>query len=144
MEQFYCNSKKINLEGAKRLAQAAYNKAKEQNLPGAFAVVDDGGNLIYLESWDGTMPAASKIAIDKAATAVGFGRPTNKIEQVILEGRTPMLSLTGTVDYAPLMGGYPIIVKDEIIGGLAVAGALTAENDEIIALTAIKVFENEL
>jgi glc operon protein GlcG len=141
MAGLYIKSGRINLEGAKLLADAARREAQKSNLPGAVAVVDDGCNIVYVERWDNTMPNAPKIAINKAVTAVGFGRPTIRLEDVILNGRTPMLALTGTVDYAPLMGGYPIEVDGMIIGGIAVAGALTAENDELIAKEALKGIE---
>lgn len=139
MSEIYIKSGKINLEGAKKLAEAARNEAQKRNLPGAVAVVDDGCNLVYVERWNGTMPNAPKIAINKAISAVGFGRPTIKLEDVILEGRTPMLSLTNTVDYTALKGGYPIVIDGIIVGGIAIAGALTGENDEIIAKAAILI-----
>jgi glc operon protein GlcG len=141
MAGLYVKSGRINLEGAKLVADAARREAQKRNLPGAVAVVDDGCNIVYVERWDNTMPNAPRIAINKAVTAVGFGRPTIRLEDVILNGRTPMLALTGTVDYAPLMGGYPIEVDGMIIGGIAVAGALTAENDELIAKEALKGIE---
>ncbi len=141
MSEMYIKSGRINLAGAKLLAGAARKEAEKRNVPGAVAIVDDGCNLVYLERWDGTMPNAPKIAINKASSAVGFGRPTIKLEDVILEGRTPMLSLTNTVDYAALKGGYPIEIDGIIIGGIAVAGALTGENDEIIAQAALKILE---
>ena len=49
-----------------------------------------------------------------------------------------MLSLTNTVDYAALKGGYPIKIDGMIVGGVAVAGALTGENDELIVKAALK------
>jgi glc operon protein GlcG len=143
MSDLYLKSGRINLKGAKLLADAARKEAEKRNVPGAVAIVDDGCNIVYVERWDNTMPNAPKIAINKAITAVGFGRPTIKLEDVILKGRTPMLALTGTVDYAPLMGGYPIEADGIIIGGLAIAGALTAENDELIAQEALKVLNHK-
>ncbi len=139
MSDMYIKSGRINLEGAKKLAEAARAEAQKRNLPGAVAIVDDGCNLVYLERWDGTMPNAPKIAINKAASAVGFGRPTIKLEDVILDGRTPMLSLTNTIDFAALKGGYPIEIEGMVVGGIAVAGALTGENDEILARAAIQI-----
>jgi glc operon protein GlcG len=135
----YILSKKINLATAKALANAAYQSAQSHNVPGAVAIVDDGGNLIYLERWDNTMIAAADIVVAKAKTAVGFQRPTQALENVIVEGRTPMLSLVNTVPYAPLKGGYPIIVEDTIIGGIAVGGTLNADMDEVVVLEALKI-----
>jgi glc operon protein GlcG len=134
----YLHTRKLSLAGAKMLADAARTEAQKQGVPGAVAIVDEGGQLMYLERWDGTMIAAARIAMHKAATAVGFRRPTKQIEETIRQGRTPMLSLSGTVEYAPLMGGYPVMVADEIIGGIAVAGTLQAEMDEVVVLAALK------
>jgi glc operon protein GlcG len=142
MANMYIKSGRINLEGAKLLAGAARKASRDRNLPGAIAIVDDGCNIVYVERWDGTMPNAPKIAINKAMTAVGFGRPTKNLEDVIIQGRTPMLGLTNTVDYTPLKGGYPIQIDGMIVGGMAIAGALTGENDEIIAQEALKVLES--
>ncbi len=143
MSHLYIKSGRINLVGARLLADAARKEAEKRKVPGAVAIVDDGCNLVYLERWDGTMPYASKIAINKASSAVGFGRPTIKLEDVILEGRTPMLSLTNTVDYAALKGGCPIVLDGITVGGIAVAGALTGDNDELIARAALKILENK-
>jgi glc operon protein GlcG len=137
----YLISKKITLETAKKLANAAFNSAQSHGVPGAVAIVDDGGNLVYLERWDKTMIAAADIVIAKAKTAVGFQRPTLAIENVIVEGRTPMLSLTNTIPYAPLKGGYPITVEGEIIGGIAVGGTLSADMDEVIVLEALEILK---
>jgi len=142
MSGMYIKSGRINLEGARKMADAARCEAMKRNLPGAVAIVDDGCNLVYVERWDGTMPNAPKIAINKASSAVGFGRPTIKLEDVILAGRTPMLSLTNTVDYAALKGGYPIEIDGMIVGGIAVAGALTGENDEILVCAAIQILKS--
>ena len=131
----------LTLEGAKTIAEKAEEKALELNVGGAIAIVDDSGNLIYLESLDGTMPAAANIAIGKAATAAAFKRPTKNLEQVIQQKRLSMLDLSGipNTPYVPLMGGYPIFHNNEVIGAVSVAGAQTGENDEIIAQAAIEI-----
>ena len=134
------NKKVLTLTAAKKIAATAALKAAELNVGGAIAVVDDSGSLIYLERLENTMPAAAQIAIGKAATAAAFQRPTIKIENLIQEQRLSMLVLGGITHtpYVPLMGAYPIVIGNEIVGAVAVAGAKTGENDEIIALAASK------
>ena len=136
----------LTLDGAKKLASFAAEKAAELKVGGAIAVVDEAGNLIYLERLEGTMPAASNIAIGKAATAAVFKRPTLKLEKLIHETRPVMAGLQGITQtpYVPLMGGQPILYKGEVIGAISVAGAETGENDESIALYAKESFEKEL
>jgi glc operon protein GlcG len=134
----YIESKKISLAGAKKIADAAKNEAQRLGLPGAIAIVDDGGNLVLAERWDNTMIAAIEIAINKAKTAVGFQRPTIAIEDVINSGRLAMLSLTNTLPYAPLKGGCPILVDGQIIGAVAIRGTLDANLDEQIVRTVLE------
>lgn len=132
------SKKVLTLKAAKMIAAIAAGKAVELKVSGAIAVVDDSGSLVYLERLEGTMPAAANIAIGKAATAAIFKRPTRLLEELIHSKRPAMLSLSQIPDtpYVPLMGGYPIIVDGEIVGAVAVAGAETGENDELIAKAA--------
>lgn len=133
--------KTLTLTGAKKIAARAVEKALEMNLPGAIAIVDDSGSLVYLERLDGTMPAAANIAIGKAATAAAFMRPTKILEELIQEKRMVMLSLNGIPDtaYVPLMGAYPIYSDSYIVGAVSVAGAVSGLNDELIASYAAEV-----
>ncbi len=131
---------KMTYSDAKSLMEAAVASAQKHNVPGAIAIVDIGGEPILLESLENTMSGASKIAIGKAATAVAFKRPSAAIEKVILEGRTPMLVLDSAIsnNYVPLKGGYPIWYDDQILGGIAVAGTMDAEMDEVVVLEALE------
>ncbi|AXT61409.1 heme-binding protein [Aquimarina sp. AD10] len=131
---------KITYDEAKMLMNEAVKSANHHNVPGAIAIVDEGGHLLLLESLDNTMSSASKIAIGKAATAAAFKRPTMDIEKVVLEGRTPMLVLDSvTVEsYVPLKGGYPIWYEGKLVGAIAVAGTMDAEMDEVVVLEALK------
>src|SRR2546428_4363234 len=65
----------LTLAGARIVATAAETEAKRLNTTGAIAVVDDGGNLLYLIRADNTFPAGSYVAMDKARTAATFRMP---------------------------------------------------------------------
>jgi len=124
--------KSLTLEGARKVIAAAEVYAKEHGAPGAaIAVVADGGNLMALERLDGTFPAGPRISIGKARTAVLFKKPTKVFEDLINKGRTTMVALD---DFTPLQGGIPITVNGEIIGGVGVSGASSAQQDEEIAI----------
>jgi glc operon protein GlcG len=124
--------KALTLDGAKRVIAAASLAAKQKNAPGAVvAVVDDGGNPIALERLDGTFAAGANISLGKARTAVLFKPPTKAFEDIIRNGRTPMIALN---DFTPLQGGVPIMVDGQILGGVGVSGAASAEQDEEIAI----------
>jgi glc operon protein GlcG len=81
--------KALTLDGAKQVAAAATAEARRNHEGGVIAVVDDGGNLMYLERLDGTFAAGAAIAIGKARTAALFRKPTSAFEDIIKNGRTP-------------------------------------------------------
>jgi glc operon protein GlcG len=123
--------KTLSLDGAKRAIAAAVAEAKRLKTTGVIAVVDDGGNLMAVERIDNTFAAGANISIGKARTAVIFKRPTRVFEEIIKNGRTPMVALS---DFTPLQGGVPIEVDGQIVGGIGVSGAASAQQDEELAI----------
>ena len=122
----------ITLEGARTVISAAKEYARKNNAPGGvIAVVDEGGNLVALERLDGTFSAGANISVGKAKTAVMFKRPTKFFEDVIKNGRTAMVALP---DFTPLQGGVPIMIDGQLVGGVGVSGAMSAMQDEELAL----------
>lgn len=127
--------KQLTLEGARRAVAAAVSYARANSAPGgAIAVVDNGGHLVYLERLDGTFAAGATISIGKARTAVMFKRPTKGLEDIINKGRTAMIPVAEVAWFTPLQGGVPIVVDGEIVGGIGVSGAASAQQDEEIAI----------
>ena len=120
----------LTIEGAKKVAFAAATEAKAHQDGGAIAIVDDGGNLLYLERLDGTFPAGPNVSIGKARTAALFQKPTAAFEEIIRGGRTPMIALA---DFTPLQGGVPIVVDGKVIGAIGVSGAASQVRDEAVA-----------
>jgi glc operon protein GlcG len=123
--------KTLNLDGARRVIAAAQAEAKKNNATGVVAVVDDGGSLIALERLDGTFAAGAEISIGKARTAVLFKKPTKFFEDVIKNGRTAMVTVE---HFTPLQGGIPILVDGQVVGGVGVSGASSAQQDEELAI----------
>ena len=134
------DKKTLTIDGAKRVISAAVAYAKKNNAPGGvIAVVDDGGNLMALERLDGTFAAGANISIGKARTAVLFKRPTKVFEELIKNGRTAMVALPDTF-FTPLQGGVPITVDGQIVGGVGVSGAASAQQDEELAIAGANAF----
>ena len=136
------DKKTLTLQGAEQVIAAAKSEAKKLQAPGGvIAVVDDGGNLMALERLDGTFSAGANISIGKAKTAVMFKKPTRFFEELINssgKGRTVMTALE---NFTPLIGGIPIIVDSQIVGGVGVSGASSADQDEQLAIAGSKAFE---
>lgn len=132
--------KSLSIDGAHKVIAGAVAYAKKVNAPGGvIAVVDEGGNLMALERLDGTFAAGANISIGKARTAVLFKRPTKAFEDIIKNGRTAMVALPDAY-FTPLQGGVPIIVDGQIVGGVGVSGAASAQQDEELALAGAGVF----
>jgi len=123
----------LTLAGARIVATAAETEAKRLNTTGAIAVVDDGGNLLYLLRIDNTFPAGSYVAMDKARTAATFRMPTRNLEDAVKNGRT---SLVAVAEMTPLAGGVPIVIDGQIVGAVGVSGAANAQQDEELAKVA--------
>jgi glc operon protein GlcG len=123
----------LTLSGARAVAAAAEAEAHRLNTTGAVAVVDDGGNLLYLVRIDNTFPAGASVATDKARTAATFRMPTRNLEDAVKNGRTSLVAVT---EMTPLAGGVPITIDGQIVGAVGVSGAASAAQDEELAKVA--------
>ncbi len=119
----------ISLELAKKIAARAESEAAKNKWTMVIAVLDDGGNLIYLERMDGTQLGSIVVAQEKAKTALQFKRPTKAFEDVVTGGRTVILSLPGVV---AIEGGLPLVVDGVIVGAIGVSGMKSTE-DGVVA-----------
>lgn len=121
----------LTVDLARHVVTAAAAQARRDGAGGAFAVVDDGGNLLYLERLDGTFAAATTVATGKARTSALFQKPTRVFEDAIKAGRTSMVALA---DFTPLQGGVPLVLEGQVVGALGVSGAKSAQHDDDLAV----------
>ena len=136
--------KALTLDGAKKVIAGAVAYARKNNAPGGvIAVVDEGGNLMALERLDGTIAAGANISIGKARTAVLFKRPTKVFEDSIKNGRTALVALPDAL-FTPLQGGIPITIDGQIVGGVGVSGAASAQQDEEIAMAGANTLTGDM
>jgi glc operon protein GlcG len=128
--------KNITLEAAKKIVAEAEVYAKANNAPGgSIAIVDNGGNLVYLERLDNSFVASAEVAIQKARTAAQFKAPSKKLEDAVNTGRYALITVGRTF----LQGGIPIMYDGQVIGAIGVSGASSAAQDEEIAIAGSKV-----
>jgi uncharacterized protein GlcG (DUF336 family) len=132
---------KIELEEAKHIIEAAIKKSKEINVLETIAVVDDGGHLIALERMNGARITGPDIAIAKAFTAAGHKRSTHLFNT---EPNGPALpgneaygiQLMIPGKFAIFVGGFPIVVNGEVIGGIGISGG-NGEQDTTVGTAAL-------
>jgi glc operon protein GlcG len=118
----------LTLDGAKKAAAAAEAEAVKNGWNVVIAIVDDGGNLLYLQRLDGTQASSAETATRKARTSALFKRPTKALEDAVAGGRVALLSLPNVT---PLEGGVPLVYKGEIIGAIGVSGATSQQDAQV-------------
>jgi glc operon protein GlcG len=120
----------LTFAGAREAAEAVAAEAQSRGVAPMTAVVDAGGELIYLSRPDDAQVASVQVSIDKARTAAIYRRPSKDFEDQAAGGRPSALHLARAV---PLQGGMPILHDGEVIGAIGVSGASSADEDQELA-----------
>jgi len=131
----------LTLEGAKQVAAAAAKFAKDNGAAPSIAIVDEGGNLLYLARPETSFAAGANVSIGKARTSAIFKKPTSFFEDTVNKGRFTMTALP---DFTPLQGGVPIMHDGQIIGAIGVSGAKSAAQDEEVAKAGAAALETKV
>lgn len=121
----FLDKKTVSLELAKKIAAACEAEAVKNKWTVVIAVVDDGGNLVYLERMDNAQLGSIKIATEKARTAIYFKRPTKSYEDRVMGGNNAILSLPNVL---PFDGGIPLVVDGQYIGSVGVSGGSSQQD----------------
>jgi uncharacterized protein GlcG (DUF336 family)/mannose-6-phosphate isomerase-like protein (cupin superfamily) len=123
----------LTREGARAAAEAAAAVATARAVWPVIAVVDAGGELMYLWRPDRAQVASVQVATDKARTAALYRRPSKEFEDQAAHGRPSALHLARAV---PLQGGMPIMCGGQVAGAVGVSGASSAEEDQELSVLA--------
>jgi uncharacterized protein GlcG (DUF336 family) len=118
----------MTLADAKQIAAAAEAEAQKNKWNVTIAVVDDGGNLLFLQRLDDAPLGSITVAQEKARTALLFKRPTKVFEEIVAGGRVAMLTLPGAT---PIEGGLPLVNNGQIIGAIGVSGVQSPQDAQI-------------
>ena len=124
----------ITYEGARAAAEAVAAEATARGVAPVAAVVDAGGELVYLWRPDDAQVASVGVATDKARTAAIYRRPSKDFEDQASGGRPSALHLARAV---PLQGGLPIVHDGAVVGALGVSGASSADEDQALAAVGV-------
>lgn len=130
-------SKEFNLTNIKKMAEYAEEKAIEMNIPIVFSAVDKGGNIVLVHRMEESLLASLDLSINKAFTALSLKMPTSELGDLAKEsGQLYGIQNTNSNKIVIFGGGFPIEVKEKIVGAIGVSGG-TVEEDMIIANYAI-------
>ena len=114
----------VTLDEARVIVEAAKAVVKADNGRAAIAIVDFNGNLISLDSMDGTSGFWVRFAIGKAIGAAALQQSTtDSAEQLQTNPQrfhSALSMLGGEIILIP--GGFPLIVDNVIVGAVGSAG----------------------
>ena len=130
------DKKAMTLDVAKQVAAVAEKTAAGNKWTMVVAILDDGGNVVYLARMDDTQIGSVDVALDKARSAVKFKRPTKAFEDAVVGGRNAILKIPGAL---PVEGGIPLMADGKIIGAIGVSGGTSAQ-DGVAAQAAVDAF----
>lgn len=127
------SKKWLNLAAIKAMVAAAEAEAHKRNVQVTICIVDEGGNLLFLQKADGAGLNTIQFAQKKARYAALYRRPSNAAAEALKGGNLQVLAFP---DGFPNQGGLPIQVDGQTIGGMACSGA-ASEVDEAISQAGI-------
>ena len=127
------SKKYLNLAAIKAMVAGAEAEAQRQNVQVTICIVDESGNLLFLEKGDSAPLNTITWAQKKARHAAFYKSPSKDAADTVKKGNVEALAFP---DFFPNQGGLPIIVEGQILGGIAASGA-KSEIDEAIAQAGI-------
>ena len=123
------SKKYLNMAAIKTMVAASEAKAKELNVGVTICIVDESGNLLFLEKGDGASLNTLQFAQKKARDAAAYGSPSREAADAVKKGNVEDMAFP---NFFPNQGGLPIKVDGQVLGGIAASGA-KSEIDEQIA-----------
>jgi glc operon protein GlcG len=121
--------KYLNLAAIKTMASGAEAEAQRLRVEVTIFVVDESGNLVFLQKADAASINTVVWAQKKARHAAFYRSPTKDAAEALKKGNLDVLVFP---DYFPNQGGLPIQVEGQILGAIAASGA-KSEIDEAVA-----------
>jgi len=123
------SKKYLDLNAVKAMVAASEAKAKDLNVSVTICVVDESGNLLFLERGESASVNTVAFAQKKARDAAFYGSPSKDAADTIRKGSVEALAFP---EFFPNQGGLPVKVDGQLLGGIAASGA-KSEIDEQVA-----------
>lgn len=124
----FVEKKTLSLAAAKKIATAAEAEAVKNNWTMVISVLDDGGNLIYLERMDGTQLGSIEVSQGKARTALQFKRPSKAFQDLIDKDQAHLITLGHITG---VQGGLPVLYEGKIVGSVGCSGGTSAQDEQV-------------
>jgi uncharacterized protein GlcG (DUF336 family) len=130
--------RRLGLDEANLLLEAARHKAAEIGVPMCIAVADESGILIAFIREDDAKLTSVSIAIDKAFTAAGSRNHTTFYGKVSQPGGPAWgIDKTNGGHFTGIGGGVHILEGQDVVGGIGISGGSAAQDHEV-AIAAVE------
>ena len=139
-ESLTVNIKRLTMDTALRIAQAAVAQCRKEGVQIAVTVIDRGGNVQAMLRDTLAMDITVPISKQKAHTAMAFNSPLSQMEGRF-KGSYQVPKMDGLMVSA---GGIPINVGGTILGGIGVSGAPSGVTDEKCATAGLDAVKTDL
>lgn len=127
------SKKYLNLAAIKTMVAASEARARDLHVEVTICIVDESGNLLFLEKGDAAALNTIQWAQKKARHAAFYKSSSKSAEDTVKKGSMEALAYP---EFFPNQGGLPIVVEGQLLGGIAASGA-KSEIDEAIAQAGI-------
>lgn len=139
-EALTVNIKRLSLDTALRIAQAAIAQCRKEGVQVAVTVIDRGGHVQAVLRDTLAMDITVPISKQKAHTAMAFNSPLSQLEGRFT-GAYQVPKLDGLLVSA---GGIPVNIGGSILGGIGVSGAPSGLTDEKCATAGLDAVKTDL
>ena len=127
--------KALTSKGVHMMMAAAVDTANRLNIAVTIAIVDAGGHLLMLERMEGGRFHTVHSATTKAVTAASNRRPTSATgaqgQELDVLHALGLTMAAGPQNWTAMEGGYPVMIEDECIGAIGVAGGDWKQDQDI-------------
>ena len=123
---YIADAKRLTNAGARKIMDTAAAKAREAGIPVTIAIVDAGGHLVLLERMEGgrfhTVHSATTKAVCAASNRRGTGSKGAVGQSLDVAHAIGLALAAGAERWTAMEGGWPIMVGEQCIGAVGVAG----------------------
>jgi glc operon protein GlcG len=118
----------LTLAVAKQMAAAAEQQGCKVKCGGVIVILDDSGELMYLQRLEGSQVGSTKLAIAKARTAFLYRRTSQSFQDRVGKGESFLMDFP---EMMPSGGGVPLFVDGKLVGAIGISGG--AGGDDVVA-----------
>ena len=133
----------LSLAEAELVLDAAQKKSEELGVAHVICIADNAGYPIALRRLDGGKITSVQIAENKAFTSAGHKRKTHTFTNTYPGEEAWGIFTQHGGRLTVFVGGYPIEVDGEVVGGIGVSGG-NGEQDIAVCEAGIAAFEDHL